>query len=387
MTPTTDRILRLLPAQPASSQELLDDACSLSAEVGAPLDLPRGLVRRVAMPLVAGFALSLFATASAPLQSLDSDGDGLADDIELALGTDPYDVDTDGDGAWDGTEVDLAEGTASPDPLNPDSDGDTLLDGDEIAIGTSPSMIDTDGDGLLDGFDAYPTVPAFSSGSVEDVTRIVAVLIELSDLSQYNGKNDNVNSGRRNNLAMRCTKAANAIAEQNFDAALAHLWSLYNKIDGGGPIKDWITPSDASAQMAEDVSMLIFLLDGGNPCTPEVQLTCNALGFEACAPGSADCGALLEPCTTEVALSCIDAGLTACTIGTGSPDCGVPEPCTPAAAQSCNDAGFYSCVVGSGSAECGGPIVIFDPCSEARKAQCESLGFDPCEPGSFACVA
>ena len=41
-----------------------------------------------------------------------------------------------------------------------------------------------------------------------------------------------------------------------------HLWSLYNKIDGQGPVPDWIYPSAESAQMVEDVGLLIFLLDG-----------------------------------------------------------------------------------------------------------------------------
>jgi hypothetical protein len=47
---------------------------------------------------------------------LDSDGDGLTDEHEAELGTDPFDVDTDDDTYWDGWE--LAEGT---DPLDPDS--------------------------------------------------------------------------------------------------------------------------------------------------------------------------------------------------------------------------------------------------------------------------
>jgi thiol-disulfide isomerase/thioredoxin len=44
----------------------------------------------------------------------DSDGDGLSDAEELALGTDPYDADSDGDGQTDGEEV--ANGTS---PTNP----------------------------------------------------------------------------------------------------------------------------------------------------------------------------------------------------------------------------------------------------------------------------
>jgi YD repeat-containing protein len=46
--------------------------------------------------------------------NLDSDGDGLADALEVRLGTDPYNQDTDGDGFSD-----LAEVAAGSDPLNP----------------------------------------------------------------------------------------------------------------------------------------------------------------------------------------------------------------------------------------------------------------------------
>ncbi len=56
---------------------------------------------------------------------VDSDGDGLFDKDEAALGTDPYNPDTDGDGLSDGDEVFKFK----TDPLNPDSDFDGLSDG------------------------------------------------------------------------------------------------------------------------------------------------------------------------------------------------------------------------------------------------------------------
>ncbi|MEZ4240647.1 MAG: hypothetical protein R3F59_31750 [Myxococcota bacterium] len=76
----------------------------------------------------------------------DSDVDGLWDDEEVALGTDPTQADTDGDGLLDGTEVELGL-----DPLSADGDGDGLLDPDELALGTDPNQPDTDGDGYSDG--------------------------------------------------------------------------------------------------------------------------------------------------------------------------------------------------------------------------------------------
>jgi hypothetical protein len=78
--------------------------------------------------------------------TLDSDGDGLSDDVEAVLGTDPLNPDTDGDGLSDGDEV-----LIGTDPLNPDTDADGLQDGYEVQIGTNPLDWDTDHDSYGDG--------------------------------------------------------------------------------------------------------------------------------------------------------------------------------------------------------------------------------------------
>ncbi len=85
----------------------------------------------------------------------DSDGDGLADDLELAEGLDPNDPidaleDADGDGLSNRQELlDFGTGIRVA-----DSDGDGLVDGEEIAaFGTQPLLFDTDGDGLSDGLE------------------------------------------------------------------------------------------------------------------------------------------------------------------------------------------------------------------------------------------
>ncbi|MBK9250036.1 MAG: OmpA family protein [Ignavibacteria bacterium] len=78
----------------------------------------------------------------------DSDGDGLTDETEERIGTDPNNPDTDGDGLSDGDEVD----DYKTDPLKPDTDGDGLKDGAEVNTHkTDPLKADTDGDGLTDG--------------------------------------------------------------------------------------------------------------------------------------------------------------------------------------------------------------------------------------------
>lgn len=82
----------------------------------------------------------------------DTDRDGLTDEVEATLGTDPTLVDSDGDFLGDGEEV-LLRGT---DPLKTDTDGDQVSDNNEVANGTNPHSFDTDGDGLDDKVDPYP---------------------------------------------------------------------------------------------------------------------------------------------------------------------------------------------------------------------------------------
>lgn len=81
-------------------------------------------------------------------EPVDSDGDGLTDAEEEALGTDSNSSDSDGDGLSDADEVNEYD----TDPLNPDSDDDGLNDGDEVnSYNTDPNNADSDGDGLSDG--------------------------------------------------------------------------------------------------------------------------------------------------------------------------------------------------------------------------------------------
>lgn len=79
---------------------------------------------------------------------IDTDGDGITDNIELQMGTDINKADTDEDGLNDADEVNKYK----TDPLKADTDGDGLNDGDEVnSYNTDPLKADTDGDGLSDG--------------------------------------------------------------------------------------------------------------------------------------------------------------------------------------------------------------------------------------------
>ncbi|WP_321827067.1 Ig-like domain-containing protein [Maribacter dokdonensis] len=110
----------------------------------------------------------------------DPDNDGLTNDEESNLGTDPNNPDSDGDGINDGQEIlnstnplddcdsiagtplgtsdcDLdnlttdEEASLGTDPNNADTDNDGLTDGEEVDLGTNPNDPDTDGDGINDG--------------------------------------------------------------------------------------------------------------------------------------------------------------------------------------------------------------------------------------------
>ncbi len=92
-----------------------------------------------------------------PKETIDSDGDGLTDDEEAVLKTNPNKTDSDGDGIPDNEEVGDEPSAATDtdgdgiiDALDEDDDNDTLPTLLEGAINTNPLEKDTDGDGLED---------------------------------------------------------------------------------------------------------------------------------------------------------------------------------------------------------------------------------------------
>ena len=97
-------------------------------------------------------------------QNPDSDGDGLMDGEELELGTDPIESDTDGDGVSDGKELELGI-----DPVESDTDGDGVSDGEELELGTDPVESDTDGDGVSDGDEVAAGTDPTDEGSRPEI--------------------------------------------------------------------------------------------------------------------------------------------------------------------------------------------------------------------------
>lgn len=85
----------------------------------------------------------------------DTDQDGITDQLELRMGTDPLRQDTDGDGLTDGFEERWRH--TGIDPLVTDGDKDGSDDGEELARGSDPLNPNTDGDQRLDGDDLLPT--------------------------------------------------------------------------------------------------------------------------------------------------------------------------------------------------------------------------------------
>ncbi len=78
---------------------------------------------------------------------VDNDQDGLSDEEELRIGTDPLDADSDDDGVRDGAEPNYnqdSDDDGQVNALDPDSDNDGLFDGTELGVVTADLGPDTD---------------------------------------------------------------------------------------------------------------------------------------------------------------------------------------------------------------------------------------------------
>ncbi|WP_455234574.1 S8 family serine peptidase [Thiogranum longum] len=127
----------------------------------SPADLA-DLLRTQAQDTGAADPDFVYGAGKLQLPLIDSDGDGLTNVEEIALGTDALDADSDDDDLSDFDE-DRLHGT---DPRDADSDDDGLDDAEEVTVYyTDPLTPDSDGDGLSD-FDEvaiYGTDPLSSN--------------------------------------------------------------------------------------------------------------------------------------------------------------------------------------------------------------------------------
>jgi hypothetical protein len=138
----------------------------------------------------------------------DDDNDGLTDDQEKQLGTNPLNVDTDFDGVSDGDEV-----KAETDPKNPnskppatdfdgdgiandqdpDDDNDGISDVDEVKNGTNPLDVDSDNDGVKDGDEV-------KAGTNPNSASSNPLIISITNSTTPSGSVVNSNNNNSNNV-------------------------------------------------------------------------------------------------------------------------------------------------------------------------------------------
>lgn len=150
--------LALAQAGSAGAQDVAPSAEDCSGSVTSlscadpDADFPGAIDEPTAPPDCSGPVTPLECTDpnANPTTAFDRDLDGLDNDFEAWIGTDPDNPDTDGDGLDDYTEYNAGFEYGNW-ATNPDSDGDGLNDGQEALWGTDFLNPDTDGDRVGDG--------------------------------------------------------------------------------------------------------------------------------------------------------------------------------------------------------------------------------------------
>lgn len=204
---------------------------------------------------------------------LDSDGDGLADLIEMLWTlTEPFDPDTDGDGLGDGDEV-----SSGMDPLNPDTDGDGIVDGVEIEQGTNPS----------DGGDMMPARWISVTGDLEQgiaketketvlipagTAAFIGVFVYSEEYPEYTGKVSEFNDRVVWNIHADGNAPLNGFASvNNEDGAWDSANVAGQSVQGFAPVvlkggAIYCAPSEASLSVSVELSAM-NISDGRLPTT------------------------------------------------------------------------------------------------------------------------
>jgi Lysozyme like domain/Bacterial TSP3 repeat len=144
----------------------------------------------------------------APAAVTDHDGDGLTDQFEALLGTNPNEADSDHDGLSDTYETTISH----TDPLSADTDHDGVTDGVEVSQGTDPGHVDlpaaaraagfggldtldSDHDGLSDGFEQRIGTDPFSSDTDHDGLNDGLEVAQGSDPHSADSNHDGLTDG------------------------------------------------------------------------------------------------------------------------------------------------------------------------------------------------
>ncbi|MFA5186499.1 MAG: hypothetical protein WC551_08490 [Patescibacteria group bacterium] len=177
---------------------VLDSFEKLSVlEAEKTIDLKRNLVQ-----LLQALELQVFERSQGEIlpseSAVDSDSDGLPDDIEVNAGTDPFDADSDDDGVIDGRETAALEDSDNDgliNALDPDSDNDGLLDGLEMSAVSAAT--DPDGAGPIKCTDEEAGHLAFDSdpATTTNMTKADTDGGGLTDDKEDLNKNGRVDTG------------------------------------------------------------------------------------------------------------------------------------------------------------------------------------------------
>ena len=178
-------------------------------QAGVPLDLPAGggLAGSAGVPMQGTDPFAIDPGVQ-PSTATDSDGDGLTDQFEALLGTDPHQADTDHDGLSDAYETTVSH----TDPLSADTNHDGLTDSYEIAHGMDPGhadvpaaaraagfgglgTVDSDHDGLSDAYEHRIGTDPFSADTDHDGLPDAAEIAHGSNPLSVDSNHDGLSDG------------------------------------------------------------------------------------------------------------------------------------------------------------------------------------------------
>ncbi|MFN3785809.1 MAG: hypothetical protein ACK4RS_03110, partial [Thiothrix sp.] len=206
----------------------------------------------------------------ATVSSEDTDGDGLNDAQETALGTDPHQADTDADGKLDKDEI----GNATAHPL--DTDGDGKIDALESAT------LDDDNDGVVNELDADDTNPSNDSDS-DGFSNLVEKQAGTNplDASSQPAIPPQITSATSVSFVENGTDPVTTVTATSSNGALTYAldnssvsdnaWFNLDATSGVLTFKappDYEAPKDSNKDNAYIV--VVKVCDAGNACTPHV---------------------------------------------------------------------------------------------------------------------